>query len=376
MAAFDDKVTSAPGRQAPSPARIGNQLGHGLGRAGMTGVGAAGGAIAGNNVRATTKRLWSATASTSDSTMAARGPSSARTSATSTSATGAGSTPTTSAAPEPAGVATSPGRIRVGVGGWVYEPWRDNFYPAGLARTRELEYLSRRVTAIEINATYYRTQSAASFAKWRDATPDDFVFAVKATRYATNRRVLGEAGESIERFVASGLAELGPKLGPIVWQFATTKAFDADDFAAFLKLLPARLGSTPLRHVMEVRHPSFMAAEYISLARRHGVATVFADSDDYPSFSDVTGDFVYARLMRCESACETGYPAPAIAAWAERARTWRAGGEAAGLPRVEAAAARAAARDVFMLFISGAKERAPAAAVATLAALGLSPPAD
>ena len=127
---------------------------------------------------------------------------------------------------------------------------------------------------------------------------------------------------------------------------------------------------------MEVRHPSFMAAEYIALARRHGVATVFADSDDYPSFADVTGDFVYARLMRCESTCETGYPAPAIAAWAERARTWRAGGEAAGLPRVEAAAAPAAARDVFMFFISGAKERAPAAAVATLAALGLSPPAD
>jgi uncharacterized protein YecE (DUF72 family) len=273
-------------------------------------------------------------------------------------------------------MATSPGRIRVGVGGWVYEPWRDNFYPAGLAHARELDYLSRRVTAIEINATYYRTQSPASFAKWRDATPDDFVFALKATRYATNRRVLAEAGESIERFVNSGLAELGPKLGPIVWQFATTKAFDAEDFAAFLKLLPASVGSTPLRHVMEVRHPSFMAAEYIALARRHGVATVFADSDDYPSFADVTGDFVYARLMRCESACETGYPAPAIAAWAERARTWRAGGEAAGLPRVEAAAAPTAARDVFMFFISGAKERAPAAAVATLAALGLSPPAD
>jgi len=302
--------------------------------------------------------------------MAARGPSSARTSATSTSATASNSTRTASAAPDAAG------RIRVGVGGWVYEPWRDNFYPAGLAHSRELEYLSRRVTAIEINATYYRTQSAASFAKWRDATPDDFVFAVKATRYATNRRVLAEAGESIERFVASGLAELGKKLGPIVWQFATTKAFDAEDFAAFLKLLPARVGSTRLRHVMEVRHPSFMAADYIALARRHGVATVFADSDDYPSFADVTGDFVYARLMRCESSCESGYPAPAIADWAERARTWRAGGEAAGLPRIEVDAAPEAARDVFMFFISGAKERTPAAAVATLAALGLSPPAD
>jgi uncharacterized protein YecE (DUF72 family) len=302
--------------------------------------------------------------------MATRGPSSARTSATSTSATASASTRTASAAPDGAG------RIRVGVGGWVYEPWRDNFYPARLAHTRELEYLSRRVTAIEINATYYRTQSAASFAKWRDATPDDFVFAVKATRYATNRRVLGEAGESIERFVASGLAELGPKLGPIVWQFATTKAFDADDFGAFLKLLPARVGSTALRHVMEVRHPSFMTPEYVALARRHRVATVFADSDDYPSFANVTGEFVYARLMRCESACETGYPVEAIAAWASRAQTWRTGGDASGLARVDSTATPAAARDVFLFFISGAKERAPAAAVATLAALGTSPPVE
>ena len=264
----------------------------------------------------------------------------------------------------------------MGVGGWVYEPWRDTFYPPGLAHARELEYLSRRVTAIEINATYYRTQTAASFAKWRDATPDDFVFAVKATRYATNRRVLGEAGESIERFLASGLTELGPKLGPIVWQFATTKAFDADDFAAFLKLLPARAGSAPLQHVMEVRHPSFMAAEYLALARRHGVATVFADSDDYPSFADATGDFIYARLMRCEPAQESGYPEAAIAEWAERARAWSAGEEADGVPRIEPAATPRIPRDVFMFFISGAKERAPAAAVATLAALGMTPPAD
>jgi uncharacterized protein YecE (DUF72 family) len=257
--------------------------------------------------------------------MAARGPSSARTSATSTSATASGSTPTASAAPDAAAVASAPGRIRVGVGGWVYEPWRDNFYPAGLAHTRELEYLSRRVSAIEINATYYRTQSAASFAKWRDATPDDFVFAVKATRYATNRRVLGEAGESIERFVASGLAELGPKLGPIVWQFATTKAFDGDDFAAFLKLLPARVGALPLRHVMEVRHPSFMAPEYIALARRHGVATVFADSDDYPSFADVTGDFIYARLQKGVDSIPTAYPSKELNAWAKRLRLWAQG---------------------------------------------------
>ncbi len=261
----------------------------------------------------------------------------------------------------------------MGVGGWVYEPWRDNFYPQGLAHSRELEYLSRRVTAIEINATYYRTQTTASFAKWRDAVPEDFVFAIKASRYATNRRILGEAGESIERFLSSGLTELGPKLGPIVWQFATTKAFDAQDFDAFLQLLPSRVGSTPLRHAMEVRHPSFMCAEYVALARRHGVATVFADSDDYPSFADATGDFIYARLMRCESSCETGYSSGGIATWAARAKAWSAGGSPDGLARVEASAKPGRSRDVFMFFISGAKERAPAAAVATLAALGMTP---
>jgi len=272
---------------------------------------------------------------------------------------------------------TAAGRIHVGVGGWVYEPWRDNFYPAGLAHSRELEYLSRRITAIEINATYYRNQSPASFARWRDAAPDGFVFAVKATRYATNRRVLGEAGESVERFLTSGLTELGPKLGPIVWQFATTKAFDAADFDDFLKLLPARVGGTALRHALEVRHPSFKCAEYLALARRHGAATVFADSDDYPSFADATGSFIYARLMRCESSNACGYPAAGIDAWAARARAWAEGREPEGLERVEAPAPSAApaARDVFMFFISGAKERAPAAAVATLAALGAAPSA-
>jgi uncharacterized protein YecE (DUF72 family) len=269
--------------------------------------------------------------------------------------------------------AAASGRIRVGVGGWVYEPWRDNFYPPGLAQARELEYLSRRVTAIEINATYYRTQSAASFAKWRDSVPEDFVFAVKATRYATNRKVLGEAGESIERFLGSGLAELGPKLGPIVWQFATSKVFDAADFGAFLALLPSRVGGLPLRHAIEVRHPSFMCAEYLSLARQHHVATVFADSDDYPSFADTTGDFFYARLMRCASGVESGYSQEGIAAWAARACSWASGQTPGDLARVEAAPALGPPRDVFLFFLSGAKERAPAAAVATLGALGLTP---
>ena len=254
---------------------------------------------------------------------------------------------------------------RIGIGGWTYNDWRDNFYPAGWPRTRELEYASQRLGAIEINSTYYGAQKPATFAKWRNDTPDDFVFSVKATRFATNRRVLAEAGESVERFIASGLSELGPKLGPIVWQFAPTKGFESEDFEAFLKLLPESVNGISLRHVLDVRHPSFMCAEYLALARRHAMATVFADTDEHPSFADLTGDFVYARLMRCAPEEPQGYSPAALARWAECAAVWRQGGEPAGLPRVDDGLAVAAAkpRDVFMFFISGAKERAPHAAM-------------
>jgi uncharacterized protein YecE (DUF72 family) len=198
---------------------------------------------------------------------------------------------------------------------------------------------------------------------------------VKASRYSTNQRVLADAGESIERFIGSGIAELGPKLGPIVWQFMATKRFDPVDFEAFLGLLPKQVEGLPLRHAMDVRHASFMAPEYLALARRYKVATVFADSDEYPSFADLTGDFVYARLMRTESAVATGYSAPALAEWAIHAKAWASGAEPDTLPKVESTPAAKTPRDVFMFFISGAKERAPAAAVATLEALGLAPPA-
>jgi uncharacterized protein YecE (DUF72 family) len=260
------------------------------------------------------------------------------------------------------------GVIRVGVGGWVFPPWRSNFFPPGLAQKNELEYASRQLTAIEINATYHRLQKPASFAKWRDATPPGFVFSVKGSQYVTNRRVLGEAGEAIDRFMASGLAELDTKLGPIVWQFATTKVFDPEDFEAFLALLPARLGQLRLRHAVEVRHPSFMTPEFLALVRRRGVGTVFADSDKHPSFADTSGNVVYARLMNTESQHATGYAADRIAFWADCARVWAAGGEPEGLPRIEAATAttKSVGRDVFAFFISGAKERAPAAAMATL----------
>ena len=256
--------------------------------------------------------------------------------------------------------------IRVGVGGWTYAPWRANFFPEGWPQHRELEYAAQRLTAIEINGTYYRTQKPESFAKWRDETPEGFVFSVKASRYATNQRVLADAGEAVERFVNSGIAELGPKLGPIVWQFMATKRFDPVDFEAFLGMLPARVDGLPLRHAMDVRHASFMTPEYLALARRYKVATVFADSDEYPSFADLTGDFVYARLMRTQPELDTGYPPAALADWVVRAKVWAGGSEPAELPRVEPPSAVSKPRDVFMFFISGAKERAPAAAVGLL----------
>jgi uncharacterized protein YecE (DUF72 family) len=259
--------------------------------------------------------------------------------------------------------------IRVGIGGWTYEPWRNNFYPADLPHSRELGYASRQLTAIEVNGTYYSTQKPASFAKWRDETPDDFMFSLKASRYSTNRRVLAEAGDSINRFIDSGIAELGAKLGPIVWQFMPTKRFDPDDFAAFLSLLPASVDGLALRHVMDVRHESFKTPEYLKLARKHKVATVFTDSDDYPALADVTGDFIYLRLMRAAADVETGYDSKALARWEARVRQWAQGGEPDDLPRVEGARTGKKAKkaqDVFVYFINGAKERAPAAAMALL----------
>ncbi len=256
--------------------------------------------------------------------------------------------------------------IRVGVGGWTFEPWRDNFYPPGWPQARELEYASRQLTTIEVNGTYYSLQKPATFARWRSETPDDFVFCLKASRFATNRRVLAEAGDSIQRFVASGITELGPKLGPIVWQLAPTKRFDPADLEAFMQCLPAQAAGLPLRHVLDVRHDSFRSSDYLKLARRYGVATVFTDSDDYPPIPDLTGPFVYTRLMRTQPDLAEGCTPQVLDQLAACALAWREGHEPAGLPRIEPAPPPTAARDVFMFFISGAKEKAPAAAMALL----------
>jgi uncharacterized protein YecE (DUF72 family) len=270
----------------------------------------------------------------------------------------------------PASPASSPAnadrpRIHVGIGGWVYAPWRDNFYPADLPQKRELEYASRHVTAIEVNSTFYSPQKPATYAKWCGDTPEGFVFSLKAPRYCTDRRVLRDGGKSIEAFVAP-LAEFGDRLGPIVWQLQENKAFEAADLEAFLDLLPRAVNGAPLRHALEVRHASFQCADYVALARRHRCATVFTDTPEYPSFADVTGDFVYARLRSSQARIATGYSATALDAWAQRVRTWNAGGEPDDLPRVQPPVAAAAARAVFVYFISAAKERNPAAAMALI----------
>jgi uncharacterized protein YecE (DUF72 family) len=256
--------------------------------------------------------------------------------------------------------------IRVGIGGWTYEPWRGTFYPADLKQADELHYASRRLTSIEINGTFYRTQSAASFRKWRDATPDDFVFAVKGHRNVVNSRKLAEAGEGIEWFFSSGVLELGDKLGPVLWQFAPFKKFDAADFGAFLGLLPRKAGGRALMHAVEVRSKSFLVPEFVGLLRDHNVAAVYADSDEHPAIADVTADFVYARLQRTTEENDTGYGPADLERWAAGARAWEAGGTPDGLPQIEKNVPPKAPRPVFIYMISGAKARAPAAAVALI----------
>jgi uncharacterized protein YecE (DUF72 family) len=258
------------------------------------------------------------------------------------------------------------GKIRIGVGGWTFEPWRGAFFPKGLAHAKELEYAGSKLTSIEINGTYYGSQKPASFLKWHDETPDDFVFAVKGPRFAVNRRVLGEAGESIERFFKTGVTGLKTKLGPVNWQFATTKRFDADDFAAFLKLLPKSVDGLMIRHAVEVRHESFKHPDFIALAREHGVAVVTAGDSNYPQIADVTAPFVYARIMGTEEREERGYSAAALDRWAARAKAWAAGGSPKDLPTVAAPMSDAAGREVFLYVISGAKQRNPAAAMALI----------
>lgn len=255
------------------------------------------------------------------------------------------------------------GTVRVGIGGWTFPPWRGTFYPAGLPHARELEHASRQVTTIEINGTFYGSQKPETFAAWRDAAPDGFVFSVKASRYATNRRDLAGAGESVGRFLAGGVLELGAKLGPILWQFPHTRRF-GPEFEAFLDLLPDRHDGVALRHVVEARHPSFADPAYVAMLRARGIAHAVCDSDKHTLFGDRTAPFAYARLERNDDAAPDGYDPAALRAWTTRARDWAAG-TATDLPLV-APAAPEGPGDCFVYFISGDKVRAPDAARAML----------
>ena len=260
----------------------------------------------------------------------------------------------------------SAGTIRVGVGGWTYEPWRGAFYPADLPQKRELEYASRHLTSIEVNGTFYGSQKPETFAKWHDETPPGFVFSLKAPRFATNRKILAEAARSIERFFASGVVNLKDKLGPINWQLPAYKKFEPEDFGAFLSLLPGHVEGRALRHVVEVRHASFRSPEFVDLARQHGVAVVIAGDAEYPQIADQTARFVYARIMGTRNGTDLGYPPAELDRWAARAKSWASGATPEGLDYAGAARADGQPRDVFLYVISGHKVLNPAAATALI----------
>jgi len=262
-------------------------------------------------------------------------------------------------------------RIRIGIGGWTFEPWRGAFYPKGLPHAEELRYAAERLTSIEVNGTFYRTQTPATYRKWASEVPDGFVFSIKGARYVTNRRVLKEAGESIKRFLESGVTELGKKLGPLLWQFPPFKKFDAADFGGFLELLPETFDGHRLRHVLEVRHDSFKTPEFIALLRKSKMATVYTDHVDYPNIADITADFIYARLQRGQDDVPTAYPPKQIKEWAGRLQVWAEGKEPKDLPRIDDKhKPKAVPRDVFAYVIHEGKVRAPAAAMALIERLG------
>lgn len=266
---------------------------------------------------------------------------------------------------------TTSGTIRAGMGGWTFEPWEGTFYPDKLAKKKQLEFASRAVPTIEVNGTYYSGFTPATYAKWNAETPDDFVFSIKGNRFVTNRKVLSEAGESLKKFFSQGLEELGPKLGPLIWQFAPTKKFESDDFEAFLKLLPAKHAGLKLQHVLEVRNPTFAVPEFVALAKKHNAAICYAHHHDYPEFADVTGDVVYARLQKGEDDIPTAYRPKELDRWAERAKLWASGGQPDDLPRADAKAKlEKKPRDVFVYFIHEGKIRAPHAAKAFMERVG------
>jgi len=238
------------------------------------------------------------------------------------------------------------GKIRVGIGGWTYAPWRGVFYPDKLPQAKECEYATRAMTAIEINATFYGRQKPKSWESWEKVAPEGLQFAIKGSRYCVSRSKLAESGESIANFFGQGFQVLGPKLGPILWQFAKFKKFDRDDIAAFIDLLPEELDGIRLRHAIEPRHASFDDPQFFDLCRARNIAVVYEDSDEYPLIEADTADFHYARLQRMNEEVVTGYDEAALDAFAAKAREWQSKG------------------DAYVFMINGAKVRAPAAALA------------
>ncbi|HEY3824666.1 MAG TPA: DUF72 domain-containing protein [Bryobacteraceae bacterium] len=278
------------------------------------------------------------------------------------------------------------GKVRIGISGWTYRPWRGTFYPARLPHRKELGYAAGLFPSIEVNGTFYGLQRPEAFGLWRSETPDDFVFAVKASRYITHMRKLRDVEMPLANFLASGILRLGPKLGPILWQFPPQMKFDAERFRAFFAMLPhdtqqaidlarrhdERLDDRnwlqcdveqPLRHAVEIRHESFRAPEFIELLREYNIALVCADTVAWPRFMDLTSDFVYCRLHGSEELYVSGYDSAALDRWAARVRTWANGGEPDDAERVLPPTAPADGRDVFVYFDNDVKVRAPADAL-------------
>ena len=245
-------------------------------------------------------------------------------------------------------------RIRIGIGGWTYEPWRGTFYPDGLPQRRELEYAARALGTIEINATFYGRQSPKSWENWAGSVPDGFQFSIKGSRYVVTRPKLADAGEGIGNFLAQGMTALGSKLGPILWMLAARRKFDREDIAAFLKLLPRKYDGIPLRHVIEPRHESFRDESFFDLCRGHGVAVVYGDDDEFPLLDADTADFRYARLQRMKEEVPTGYDGKSLDRFAGLVRGWE--------------------KDSYVFMINGAKVRAPSAAMALQDRLGFAKP--
>ncbi|WP_411287047.1 DUF72 domain-containing protein [Phenylobacterium sp.] len=262
------------------------------------------------------------------------------------------------------------GYIRAGIGGFTFEPWRGAFYPEGLKQADELAYASRHLTSIEINSTYYSSQKPETFAKWKAATPEGFVFSLKASRFCTNRKILAQSADSISKFLNQGIVELGDRLGPILWQFMPTKKFEPADFEAFLDLLPKTQEGLKLRHVVEVRNPSFVDVAFVRMCRNRNVAICVSENDRYPMIPDVTADFVYARLLKGSDAIETGYAPADLDLWAERFAAYAAGEVPHDLTPVDRTGLPPEPHDAFVFFIHEGKVRAPAAAMAFMQRCG------